>query len=56
MKITELLTTKIDEVFAEMQKQENIERGDVDPIDEIELNELTNKMSSLIARIIESQK
>ena len=56
MKINELLTAKIDEVFAEIQKRENIEHGDVDPMDEIELNELTSKMSNLIAKIIESQK
>lgn len=54
--VSNMLFDKINEVFAEIQKQENIKHGDVDPMDEVMLNELTNKLADQIIKITDSQK
>lgn len=54
--ITALLDAKINEVFAEIQQKEGITEGDADPMDVAELDELTEKMASLILKITKYQK
>lgn len=55
-RINEMLADKINEVFAEMQKEMNIESGDILPMDNLELDDLTDKMAEVIARVISYQK
>jgi hypothetical protein len=51
-----LLDAKINEVFAAIQKHEGITEGDVEPMDVVELDELTAKAADLIIRITQYQK
>lgn len=55
-KITELLDQKINEVFLAIQEEENITDGFIEPLDAIELDELTEKMATLIAKVIAYEK
>lgn len=54
--ITALLDEKINEVFAAIQQAEGITEGDIEPMDSIELDELTGKLADLIERVKKYQK
>ena len=51
-----LLEDKINDVFAIIQDQEGITSGDIEPLMAFELDELTEKMAVLIAKVIEFEK
>lgn len=54
--IRDLLSKKIDEVFAELQAQEGITEGDVHYEDEVQLNELMGHLTRIVENIIKYQK
>lgn len=54
--ITALLDLKINEVFAELQAREGITEGDIDPMDVVALDDLTEKTAELILNVINYQK
>ena len=54
--IAALLDVKINEVFAAIQQAEGITEGDIEPMDSIELDELTDKLATLIERVKNYQK
>jgi len=48
----EVLEDKINETFAELQKRHGIKSGDIDFGDNFKLDELTEDLSKLIAKVI----
>lgn len=54
--IMALIDTKLNEVFAEVQKVKGITEGDIDPMDAVELDRLTEQAAELIHRVTEYQK
>ena len=54
--VVALIDGKLHEVFATLQQQEGITEGDIDPMDAVELDELTSKMADLVLRVIAYQK
>lgn len=54
--IVALLSEKIDEVFAEIQKQEGIIEGDIDFEDVIALDQIAGQAAERILKVIEYQK
>ena len=53
--IDTLLNEKINEIFLNMQERFNIKCGDVEPLDEYELNEMRIQMSVLIGKMVRKQ-
>lgn len=51
-----LLDGKINEVFAELQAREGITEGDIDPMDAVALDDLTEKTAELILNVVNYQK
>ena len=47
-----LLEDKINEIFFKMQEENGIKYGDIFPLDQFRLNELTEEMSSLITNVL----
>lgn len=54
--VVALIDAKMNEVFAALQQQEGITEGDIDPMDAVELDELSGKMADLVLRVIQYQK
>ena len=54
-RITADLENKIAEIFIEWQTNLLIESGDIDPMQSYQLDELTAKTASLMARILTNQ-
>ena len=54
--LKELIRTKIDEIFLEMQNAEGITDGGIDPFDVVYLDQLEQQLEQHIARIIKYQK
>ena len=54
--VVALIDEKMNEVFQVLQQQEGITEGDVDPMDAVELDELSGKMADLVLRVIQYQK
>ena len=54
--VVALIDEKMNEVFAVLQQQDGITEGDIDPMDAVELDELSGKMADLILRVIQYQK
>lgn len=54
--VVALIDEKMNEVFAALQQQEGITEGDIDPMDAVELDELSGKMADLVLRVIQYQK
>lgn len=55
-KVIALLDEKLHEVFATLQEQEGITEGDIDPMDSVELDRLTEQAAELIIKVIGYQK
>lgn len=51
-----MLEDRINEVFEEIQEERNIESGDIEPLDEMALCVLTEKLADLIELIISKQQ
>lgn len=54
--LRELIHTKINEIFAEYQKANNITSGDIQPFDAARLEHIEEALEELIARVCEYQK
>lgn len=54
--INELLYLAINDVFAKIQEEEGITSGDIEIFDLVELDDLTEKMTYLVAKVIEYEK
>ena len=54
--LKELIHSKIDEIFLEMQNAEGITDGGIDPFDALYLDQLEEQLEQHIARIIKYQK
>ena len=54
--LRELVHNKIDEIFLEMQKANNITNGDIDPWDAQRLDHVTGALYQTIKDILECQK
>ena len=54
--IKEMLTEKVDEIFAEMQSASGIEYGDVSPMAMLELEQKMNELSELIDSTLKEQE
>ena len=54
--IKEMLTEKVDEIFAEMQSARGIEYGDVSPMAMLELEQKMNELSELIDSTLKEQE
>lgn len=54
--VVALIDEKMNEVFQVLQQQEGITEGDIDPMDAVELDELSGKMADLVLRVIQYQK
>lgn len=54
--LKELIRTKIDEIFLEMQNVNNITDGGIYPLDALQLEEIEEELASLITRVINYQK
>ena len=54
--IRALLDTKLNEVFKELQDREGITEGDIDPMDALELDRITEQAAELVHRVITYQK
>lgn len=55
-KVIALLDGKLHEVFAALQDQEGITEGDIDPMDSVELDRLTDQTAELIIKVVGYQK
>lgn len=49
----ELVENKVDEIFEELQKENNITSGDIAPLDLLELDEAKEKLADIINRVID---
>lgn len=54
--VVALIDEKLNEVFSTLQLREGITEGDIDPMDAVELDELTGKMADLVLQVIQYQK
>ena len=54
--IMALIDTKLNEVFKEVQEHEGITEGDVDVMDALELDKLTEQAAELVHRVIAYQR
>ena len=53
--IKRLLEEKINEAFAEIQSDNNITSGDIEPFDSFQLDDLTTDLAKLIETVIKKQ-
>lgn len=53
--IKRLLEEKINEAFAEIQNDNNITSGDIEPFDSFQLDDLTTDLAKLIETVIKKQ-
>lgn len=53
--LRELISTKINEIFAEYQEANNIISGDIDPEDALELDDLEEALEEIIEKICSKQ-
>lgn len=49
----ELVEDKVNEIFEELQKENNITSGDISPLDALELDEAKEKLADIINRVID---
>ena len=49
----ELVEDKVNEIFEELQKENNIANGDIAPLDALELDEAKEKLADIINRVID---
>jgi hypothetical protein len=49
----ELVEDKVNEIFEELQKDNNITSGDIAPLDALELDEAKEKLADIINRVID---
>ena len=54
--LRELIHTKLNEIFAEYQKANNITSGDIQPFDAARLEHIEEALEELIVRVCEYQK
>lgn len=54
--IKRLLEDKINEAFAEIQSDNGITNGDIEPFDAFQLDDLTTDLAKLIDTVIKKQK
>ena len=54
--LKQLIRTKIDEIFLEMQNKLGITDGGIDPFDALYLDQLEEQLEQHIARVINYQK
>lgn len=54
--IMALIDAKLNEVFKEVQDREGITEGDVDVMDSLELDRLTEQAAELVHKVIAYQK
>lgn len=54
--INEMLDSKIDEVYAELQTKFGIENGDINPFQFLRQEELVDELTNLISEVLEYQK
>lgn len=54
--IMALIDTKLHEVFKELQDSEGVTEGDIDPMDALELDKLTEQATELVHKVIAYQK
>ena len=54
--VKELLDTKIDEIFREIQEERGIQYGDVTPLDALALEEARDKLAEVIELLLEKQE
>ena len=54
--IKDLLDTKIDEIFREIQEERGIQYGDVAPLDALALEEARDKLAEVIELLLEKQE
>lgn len=54
--IMTLIDEKLNEVFKELQDREGITEGDIDPMDALELDRLTEQAAELVHKVIAYQK
>ena len=54
--IKRLLEDKINEIFAEIQADENITNGDIAPLDALRIASLINQLADTIETVIEYEK
>ena len=52
----EILERKINDIFLEQQIKNNIESGDIEPLDAIKLDKLVDELTELITKVLEYQK
>ena len=55
-KILNLLEDKVNEIFAEMQEELNIEDGNILPLDALELDHCIKQLADKIEVVLNSQK
>ncbi len=53
--LKQLIRTKIDEIFLEMQEANNITDGGIDPLDALKLEQIEESLAELIERVIAYQ-
>lgn len=53
--LKELIHTKIDEIFLEVQESQGITDGGINPIDALHLDELENELAELIEKVTDYQ-
>lgn len=53
--LKELIHTKIDEIFLEMQNAQGITDGGIDPLDALRLDEIEEELANLIEKVVAYQ-